>query len=104
MRLGWEVAAPSWLLHQVSAETDLRGRWTVTPLVLAASNPILLIPSFGLGVGLPIAVRPETRVGVRLQLEAQILPVGFVASCDFWPRTSSAPGTTQWTLLGQIAF
>ncbi len=103
LRLGWEIAAPSWLLYQVSAETNLRGAWTVTPLVLAASTPIVIIPSFGLGLGLPIVVRPETRVGVRLQLEAQILPVGFVASCDFWPAKSGAPGYTQWTLLGQIA-
>ncbi len=103
MRLGWEVAAPSWLLYQVSAETDARGRWNVTPLVLAASNALLIIPSFGFGVGMPIQVRPDTRLGVRIQLEAQLLPIGFVASCDLWPKTSTAPAYTQWTLLGQIA-
>lgn len=103
MRLGWEVAAPSWLLYQVSAETDARGRWNVTPLVLAASNALLIIPSFGFGLGMPIQVRPDTRLGVRIQLEAQILPIGFVASCDLWPKTSTSPSYTQWTLLGQIA-
>lgn len=103
MRLGWEIAAPSWLLYQVSAETDARGRWTVAPLVLAASNALLLIPSFGFGLGLPVLVRPDTRLGARVQFEAQIFPLGVVASCDLFPKTSSAPGVAQWTLLVQLA-
>lgn len=103
-RIGYEVAAPSWLLYSLTADTDFRRRLILTPLVEAASPAVIILPSFGLGVGVPVQVAPDPRVGVRAQADLHFYPVGFVTSVDIYPRLGSLPGFTEVSLLGQVGF
>ncbi len=104
-RIGYEVAPRPWLFASATADTDFRRRFIVTPLVEAATPAILIIPSFGLGVGVPVQIAPDPRVGARIQGDIHFFPVGFVTSVDLYPRFGSAlPGFAEVSLLGQVAF
>lgn len=101
-RIGYEFAAPSWLLYSATADTNFRDRFILTPMVEAASPAILFIPSFGFGIGAPLQVSPEPRVGVRLQGDLHLYLLGFVTSVDIYPRSANLPGFTEVSLLAQI--
>lgn len=101
-RIGYEVAAPSWLLFQLAADTDFRRRFIVAPVVEAATPAMLIIPSFGLGAGLPVQIRPDPRVGARIQGDLHLYSLGFVTSVDIYPRMGGLAGFTEVSLLAQI--
>lgn len=101
-RIGYEVAAPDWLLYSATVDTDFRKRFIVTPMIEAASPAFLILPSFGLGVGAPIQVAPVKRVGARIQGDLHLYPVGFVTSVDIYPRFGASGGFTEVSLLAQI--
>jgi hypothetical protein len=103
-RLGFEVAAPSWLLYSLTADTDFAHRAIVTPMVEAASPVILIIPSVGLGVGMPVQVAPSVRPGARIQGDMQFYPVGLAVSGDVYPRVGSLGTTADLSVLAQFGF
>ncbi|WP_240486671.1 hypothetical protein [Hyalangium minutum] len=85
-RLGYQLAAPESFLHSLSVETDFREQLVLTPLTQYATPQILIIPSLGLGVGVPVQVLPEARPGLRLLVDLHFGPVGAVLSWDHYPR------------------
>lgn len=102
-RFGYEVAAPSWLLYSLTLDTDFTRHLTLAATVEAASPALIIIPSVGIGVGLPVQVLPETLVGARVQASLQFAAVGFVTSLDIFPDLGSGADMLRWTLLFQIA-
>ncbi len=98
VRLGYQLAAPERFLHSLSVETDLRGRWTVTPLSQVASDWYLIVPSVGFGVGVPVQVAPEVRPGVRVLADAHLGPLGLVINVDAYPALRSNQ-TVQWQFM-----
>ena len=104
-RLGYEVAAPGWLFHGITMDTDFSEELVVTPTLEAATSGLFfVIPSLAVGLGVPIRVAPEATAGVRMQLTLQWPFVGFVTSVDLYPALASDdPGFMQTTILAQIA-
>ena len=105
-RLGYEVAAPGWLFHGITLDTDFSDDLVVTPTWEAATSgaPIAFIPSVALGLGAPVQIRPELTAGVRIQLTLQWLLIGLVASFDIYPGLdTSRPEFFQPAILAQVA-
>ncbi|WP_244219430.1 hypothetical protein [Corallococcus interemptor] len=84
-RLGYQLAAPESFLHSVSVETDFREQFVITPLTQYATPQVAIIPSFGLGVGVPVQVLPDVRPGLRLLADLHFGPVGAALSWDHHP-------------------
>ncbi len=104
LRAGWEAAAPLWLLWSVSAETDFDQWLVITPAAEAASPMILIIPSFGIGAGVPIRLRPDLAVGARLQSSMALGPVTFFMALDYYPTETEQHDPFQFTMMGQFSF
>lgn len=85
---------------QLAADTNFSGLWVVAPTIEAASDFVLILPSCGLGLGLPVRIAPHTAVGMRGQLSMMFASVGLSFGMDVFPRDSSP---LQLTLLGQIS-
>lgn len=103
MRFGYEMAVPLWLIESVSVDADFRGRLIVTPALEAALPQIFFIPSLAVGVGVPVQVLPETRVGVRLLGSLQLFSVGFVTAVDIFPGAAPDDGKVQVSLMGRLS-
>jgi hypothetical protein len=106
MRFGYEVAAPDWLFYQLDVDTSFGDRLTITAVVEAASPmPYMpILPSLHAGLGLPVQILPDVRVGIRLQTGLMWGPVGFTASLDFYPSLDTGDGEFfQALLLGMIS-
>jgi hypothetical protein len=104
-RLGYEVAYPWWLITSAVVETSFQGRTTLVPLIEAATpDLVFLIPSLGLGVGVPVQLRTgeATRVGVRTQLTVSFPLLSLVLPIDVFPGASTDGG--QVALFGQASF
>jgi hypothetical protein len=104
LRAGYELAAPSWLFWSVTAETDADSLFILTPLVEAASDQVLIIPSFGFGAGVPVRIEPEPAVGARLQASMTLYKLGLVGSFDWFPRGDAGEAETRFSLLGYFYF
>jgi hypothetical protein len=102
LRGGWEIAAPSWLFWSVTAETDASELFAVTPLLEAATDQILIIPSLGFGLGVPIRIEPETAVGARAQATLGVYKLGVVGSLDWFPEARSGASETIVSLLAYV--
>ncbi|HVG60982.1 MAG TPA: hypothetical protein VNA24_20655 [Hyalangium sp.] len=103
VRLGYQLAAPESLLHSISVETDFREQLVLTPLTQYATPQIVIIPSLGLGVGVPVQVLPEARPGLRLLADLHFGPVGAVFSWDHYPRLREGSDSfSRLTLLFQV--
>lgn len=100
-RLGYEVAAPEWLLWSVTGETDFSRLLQFAAVAEAATELLLIIPSVSVGLGVPVRVLPERQVGARAQVSLQWPYVGFVASLDVFPF---AADVLQVSLLGRASF
>ncbi|NMO16633.1 hypothetical protein HPC49_20480 [Pyxidicoccus fallax] len=85
-RLGYQLAAPEPLLHSLSVETDFREQLVLTPLSQYATPQIAIIPSLGLGLGVPVQVRPDVRPGLRLLADLHFGPLGAALSWDHYPK------------------
>jgi hypothetical protein len=104
MRFGWGTAAPEWLLYTATADTDFGDRLVLTPMVEAATPWFYIIPSLAAGVGIPVRLKPDTEVGVRLQTTAAFGPVAWVTSFDFFPgMDADLPDDKQVTMLLQLS-
>ncbi|RKG89836.1 hypothetical protein D7W82_06010 [Corallococcus sp. CA049B] len=84
-RLGYQLAAPESFLHSLSVETDFREQLVLTPLTQYATPQVVIIPSLGLGLGVPVQVLPEARPGLRLLADLHFGPLGAVLSWDHYP-------------------
>ncbi|WP_240359321.1 hypothetical protein [Pyxidicoccus trucidator] len=84
-RLGYQLAAPESLLHSLSVETDFREQLVLTPLTQYATPQVVIIPSLGLGLGVPVQVLPEVRPGLRLLADLHFGPLGAALSWDHYP-------------------
>ncbi len=102
---GWEIAAPEWLLIELSADLDLSGALTLTPTFKLASPQVYVIPSLSLGLGAPFRLAPRLDQGLRLQADAHFTALAVVASFDVFPGLDAAsPDFFEAALLGQISF
>ncbi|MDY7230997.1 hypothetical protein [Hyalangium rubrum] len=102
-RLGYQLAAPKSFLHSLSVETDFREQLVLAPLTQYATPQILIIPSLGLGVGVPVQVLPEARPGLRLLVDLHFGPVGAALSWDHYPRLREGADTfSRLALLLQV--
>ena len=105
LRVGWEVAAPTWLLYELSADFDLDSRLVVSPTLKAASPQVYIIPSLAFGLGAPVRIRPELEPGVRAQVDVHFTALAFVASFELFPGLArSDPDFFEATLFGQVSF
>ncbi|RKH47067.1 hypothetical protein D7V93_34255 [Corallococcus llansteffanensis] len=84
-RLGYQLAAPESFLHSLSVETDFREQLVLTPLTQYATPQVAIIPSLGLGLGVPVQVLPEARPGLRLLADLHFGPLGAALSWDHYP-------------------
>jgi hypothetical protein len=104
-RLGYEVAYPWWLIYSASVETSFKGRTTVVPVVEAATpNGAYVIPSVGLGAGVPVQFvsGQGARAGLRMQLTLSFPLVSVVFPVDVFPGAAS--DVWQAALFGQLSF
>jgi hypothetical protein len=105
MRWGYEVAWPDWMLYSINVDTDYSDR-AVLALQIEGATPLPsmpIIPSFDVGVGLPIQLLPEVQVGVRLLCGFSWGPIGFNATFDFYPGLDTGhPDFLQIGLMGLI--
>ncbi|MGZ3477804.1 MAG: hypothetical protein ACXWUG_31605, partial [Polyangiales bacterium] len=62
LRLGYEIASPRWVLYSANVDFDFRGKVILAPAVTFATPGILILPSLGLGAGLPVQVAPSVHV------------------------------------------
>ncbi len=83
-----------------STDTDFDAKHAVAITAEVASGSLLIFPSVGVGLGVPIEIRPETRSGLRTQITATFPGVGFEGSLDWFPRDRD----TRLTLLGRVGF
>ena len=104
-RLGYEVAAPDWLFHGVTMDTDFSDTLVFTPTWEAATRGAwFLIPSLALGLGVPVQVAPEVTAGIRAQFTLQWPFVGLVTSIDVYPGLDGDDeGFYKATVLAQVA-
>lgn len=85
IRAGWELFAPNYLAHALALELDGRGRVTLAPSVELMSPMVLIFPSLGVGVGVPIELGPASVVGLRGQLSVSLPYLGLLATVDTFP-------------------
>lgn len=85
LRLGWEIAAPDWLLYGLHVETGFGDHAAIVPMVTAASPFLLIFPSVDVGLGAPVRFVPRWEAGVRAEIGMHLLLFGVAATFDFWP-------------------
>jgi hypothetical protein len=102
-RFGYEIAGPEWLLLSLSLDTNFRDDLVLAPMVEAATPSVLILPSLGLGLGMPVRLVEERRVGIRVQLTVHWPILGWVTSFDIYPGQGfSEPRRFQVSMLAQI--
>ncbi len=107
LRIGYDVGfGQSVAMGSLHLDMSVTGprRLVLTPSVslllpLAIAPPLFLLPSLALGVGAPVQVVPEPRVGVRLLADATLLSVGFVVAGDYFGAAAQQPGEWRYSLL-----
>lgn len=105
-RFGYEAAVPWWVVWSTGVETNFKGTTTIIALGEAASpDLVVIIPSLGLGVGIPIQLRSGAgvRVGIRMQLTVSFPVFSLVVPVDAFPGAASSD-TWQVGLFGQASF
>ena len=106
VRAGYELATPDWVVYSAAVETSFHGRTTLVPLVEVASPDIaIVIPSLGLGAGVPVQLRSNesTLVGVRAQFTMSFPVLSLVVPFDWFPGASGGD-VTQISMMGQASF
>jgi hypothetical protein len=84
-RIGWEFFVPQHVAHALSFELDAEGRRTLGLTTELVSPSFLVLPSAGVGFGLPLRLSPDLMAGVRAQLSLQFPYVGAAAVFDLYP-------------------
>jgi hypothetical protein len=75
----------------------------LVPAITVGSPWVLIVPSIGLGVGVPIRARPTTAIGGRFSADAQFGPLGLLMALDYYPGMDADPRRFTVSLLGQVA-
>ena len=75
----------------------------VVPAVEVASPWVLIVPSIGLGLGVPIRLRPTVEVGGRFVADAHVGPVGIMMALDYYPGMATDPRRFGVALLAHLA-
>lgn len=93
VRAGGELAIKRHFLASLAFELESGSptSYLVIPAIHAATPWILIIPSLGAGVGVPLRLSPSFEVGARFQLDAQLGPVGYFVAFDFYPGMEEGP-------------
>ncbi len=100
VRLGYEVAVPGWLGWSAAVETGFTGDLLAVLVAEAQTSVVMfVVPSLGAGLGVPLRVLPEPRVGVRVQGSVHWPFVGLVLALDVFP---GAPAPVQLGLFAQL--
>jgi hypothetical protein len=102
VRAGYEIALASGLHLGLVGDSDLRKSVLFAPQISLVSGALYLIPSFSIGVGVPIEITPAVRSGVRFQADAMLHWIGVVYTLDIF-AASDGP-TIRSTLLAQASF
>jgi hypothetical protein len=102
-RVGYDVALRQMVMASLSLESDLTHIMQIIPAAEIATPAVWFLPSVGLGLGVPLQVRPDTRAGVRIEGSIHWFPLGFVTAFDIFP-VPGADSVTRLTLLGQFSF
>jgi hypothetical protein len=102
-RVGYDVALRQILMVSLAAESDLTHMMQIVPAAELATPAVWFLPSVGIGLGVPIQVRPDTRAGVRIEGSIHWFPLGFVTALDIFPLPG-ADSVTRLSFLGQFSF
>ncbi len=94
MRLEYEVAIDEWILPGIALDYDLEDGFVLAPRVELATPMLLVIPSFAVGLGLPIRLEADPAVGVRASVGLNFLSLGFVATFDIYPGSDPRVDST----------
>lgn len=106
VRAGYELAYPERVIYALVGESDTTNA-VIVPSVqhqTRQNSVLVVLPSVGTGVGVPIRVYPEPRAGVRLQLDLSWWVVSFVGTFDIYPPTKTAATQLVGALYGQVNF
>lgn len=99
-RLGYEFAAPAWLLYSINIDTNFKDDVVIAPHIVASLPAFGVVPTLAAGVGLPVRVTGTPEVGVRFLVTVQFAIVAFNVSFDVYPeRASKALETTASALV-----
>jgi hypothetical protein len=85
-RVGWEIFAPTSVAHGFAVDATTEGAVTVAYLPQIVTGSWLLLPSLGLGLGLPVQLAPLLTSGLRFQASLALPLVGLVTWLDVLPR------------------
>jgi hypothetical protein len=85
------------------ATDDTDSGVVLVPAVTAAGPWIFVIPSVGLGLGVPVRLAPTTAIGARFTADAHFGPLGMLLALDYFPGMDADPRRFTVALLGQLA-
>lgn len=88
-RAGWEMFAPDFIAHALAIEGDHRGEVLLVPSSEVVTSSVLLLPSFGIGVGLPIVIQPAVEAGIRGQISLAFPWISVVGTLDLLPSRAA---------------
>ena len=105
LRAGWEITWPRVLAHSLVVETDARRRITVIPTTeLACPTLTWILPDLGIGVGAPMQLVPDPRVGVRFQGRLGFWIFHLITTFDHFPGVRGLPRERLGALMLQVGF
>ncbi len=87
LRAGWEIGAPSMLVHSLAIETDFDTNVTFVLGTELATPMIVFIPSIAIGAGVPLSIS-KTRdplLGVRLSFAVSLPILTLYIPLDWYP-------------------
>lgn len=103
-RIGVEAGRGAYLASLVAeiGRTDPTGVFIV-PAVEMASPWAIVIPSIGIGVGVPVRVKPSVEVGARVLLDGHLGPFGLATAFDYYPGADAGAGRFTVAMFGQLS-
>ncbi len=105
MRVGGELAWRRSYLTSLALEVETGSptSYVIIPAVHAATPWIVIIPSLGAGVGVPMRVSPTFEVGGRIQLDAHFGPIGYFVAFDWYPGMEAGPRRFEVAMMAQLS-
>lgn len=101
--MGWEFAAPIWLVYSLSVDSNFIDDVVVSPVVEATTPSFMFMPfALAIGAGPAFRLTGGGEVGIRAQATASFLPLGFAATVDIYPGRDR--DHADLTFYGQFTF
>jgi len=72
------------LTLNLSLDIDKKGIENLAPLVKLNLPSVLLVPSFGLGIGMPFSLKKDNNFGMRLLFDLVFYGFGVSLNYDYW--------------------